>query len=113
MDRHLNLNISRILTWGTLLSLLFITLSVVELFITGTHITTYEELNILQLLKGLVSFNPTDTLYFALLVIIFTPIANLFYVFLYFIFSKNFISAVCALTTLLILASALILGLAV
>jgi len=113
MSRRLNMNISRILTYGTMLSLLFIILSVVELVITGTHITTYQELNILKLLQGLVSFNPTDTLYIALLVIIFTPITNLVYIFLYFVFSKKFASATFPLTTLIILIVALILGFAV
>ncbi|TYB32296.1 MAG: DUF1634 domain-containing protein [Flexistipes sinusarabici] len=102
---------SRILTYGTVLSLLLIVLALIEMLLLHTSIETYSSVDILPILNGLFSMNPTDTLYSALLVIIFTPVASLIYLSLLFLVTKDIPMIIFSFTVLCIILSAVIIGL--
>lgn len=102
---------SRILTYGTVLSLLFIVLALIEMVLLKSSIEAYSSVDILPLLNGLFSMNPTDTLYCALLVLIFTPIASLLYLTLFFLTTKDIPMIIFSFTVLCIIVSAVIMGL--
>jgi len=102
---------SKILTYGTVLSLLFIVLALIEMLLLHTSIETYSSVDILPILNGLFSMNPTDTLYCALLIIIFTPVVSLLYLTLFFLITKDIPMIIFSFTVLCILSSAIIMGL--
>lgn len=106
-----HVTISRMLTYGTVLSLLLIVLALIEMVVFQTPINTYSSVNIIAILDGLFSLNPTDTLYCALLAIIFTPIANLVYIALYYISKKDVPMIMFSIIVFCILLSAIIMGL--
>ncbi|HCW92073.1 DUF1634 domain-containing protein [Flexistipes sinusarabici] len=109
--KKVHITTSKILTYGTVLSLLLIVLALIEMLLLHTSIETYSSVDILPILNGLFSMNPTDTLYSALLVIIFTPVASLIYLTFFFLITKDIPMIIFSFTVLCIIVSAVIMGL--
>ncbi|MEC9491573.1 DUF1634 domain-containing protein [Flexistipes sp.] len=109
--KKVHITTSKILTYGTVLSLLLIVLALIEMLLLHTSIETYSSVDILPILNGLFSMNPTDTLYSALLVIIFTPVASLIYLTFFFLIAKDIPMIIFSFTVLCIIVSAVIMGL--
>ncbi|AEI13920.1 protein of unknown function DUF1634 [Flexistipes sinusarabici DSM 4947] len=109
--KKVHITTSKILTYGTVLSLLLIVLALIEMLLLHTSIETYSSVDILPILNGLFSMNPTDTLYSSLLVIIFTPVASLIYLTFFFLITKDIPMIIFSFTVLCIIVSAVIMGL--
>jgi len=82
--------LSKIYKFGVYISFFIIFTAILENIITGGEINTYSTINIVSILKGVFHFNSNDTFYFAIMILMMTPITAIIYACASFFSAKNY-----------------------
>ena len=82
--------LSKIYKFGVYISFFIIFMAVLENIITGQQTNTYNTINIASILKGVLCFNSSDTFYFAIMILMITPLTAIIYACASFFAGKNY-----------------------
>lgn len=100
--------LSKIYKFGVYISFFMIFIAILENIITGGQNNTYSTISIVSILKGVFYFNSNDTFYFAIMILIMTPITAIIYACASFFSAKNYKMFIVSFLLIAAIASAIV-----
>ena len=100
--------LSKIYKFGVYTSFFIIFIAILENIITGHKINTYNTINIASILKGVFCLNSSDTFYFAIMILMMTPLTAIIYACASFFADKNYKMFFVSFLLIAAIASAII-----